>query len=83
MIERIEVLKRFQAEAESADMKVDENFQRILRKAKALLEISDQEIADSVSVSRPTVNRWVINEQLSVKIKRLGGSFAKEVKVVI
>ena len=90
-IERIEVLKRFQAEADSADLKVDADFQRILRKAKALLEISDQEIADSVSVSRPTVNRWMngknlpynamrrpiltwINEQLSVKIKRLGGS---------
>jgi transcriptional regulator with XRE-family HTH domain len=95
MTERIEVLKRFQAEADSADLKVDADFQRILRKAKALLEISDQEIADSVSVSRPTVNRWMngknlpynamrrpiltwINEQLSVKIKRLGGSFAKE-----
>jgi transcriptional regulator with XRE-family HTH domain len=62
--ERAEVLKKFRADAQSTDLKVDVEFQRILREAQALLEVSDQEIADALSVSRPTVNRWVNGKNL-------------------
>jgi transcriptional regulator with XRE-family HTH domain len=62
--ERAELLKRFQTEARSVDLKVDNEFQRILREAQALLEMSDQEIADAISVSRPTVNRWINGKNL-------------------
>ena len=58
------LLRKFQIEALSVDMKIDGEFQRILGEAQALLEMSDQEIADALSVSRPTVNRWVNGKNL-------------------
>ena len=61
---RVESLKKFQTDTRSANLKVDTEFQRILREAQALLELSDQEIADALSVSRPTVNRWVNGKNL-------------------
>jgi len=63
-IERAKLLKEFQADVRSVDLRVDEHFQRILREAQALLELSDQEVADALSVSRPTVNRWVNGKNL-------------------
>jgi transcriptional regulator with XRE-family HTH domain len=69
-IERAESLKQFSAEAHSVDLKVDAEFQRILREAQALLETSDQEIADALSVSRPTVNRWMNGKNLPYNAMR-------------
>jgi len=62
--ERAESLRKFQAEARSAEIRTDSEFQRIFREAQAVLEMSDQEIADALSVSRPTVNRWVNGKNL-------------------
>jgi transcriptional regulator with XRE-family HTH domain len=62
--ERADLLRKFQAAVVSADVKVDEEFQRVIREAQALLEVSDREIADALSVSRPTVNRWINGKNL-------------------
>ena len=51
-------------------LRVDPEFQRILREAQALLEMSDQEIADALSVSRSTVNRWVNGKNLPYNAMR-------------
>jgi DNA-binding transcriptional regulator YiaG len=69
-IERADSLKQFSAEAHSVDLKVDAEFHRILREAQALLETSDQEIADALSVSRPTVNRWMNGKNLPYNAMR-------------
>jgi len=68
--ERAEVLKKFLREAGAADLKIDAEFQRILQDAQALLEMSDQEIADALSVSRPTVNRWINGKNLPYNAMR-------------
>ena len=62
--ERADLLKGFQSEVVAADLRADAEFQRILRQAQILLEMSDQEIADAFSVSRPTVNRWINGKNL-------------------
>ena len=62
--ERAELLRRFQAEIRGLDLKDDSAFQFVLREAQGLLELSDQEIADALSVSRPTVNRWIHGKNL-------------------
>ncbi len=36
----------------------DEEFRDTFRQALNLLELSDQDVADGLLVSRPTVNRW-------------------------
>jgi ribosome-binding protein aMBF1 (putative translation factor) len=63
-IDRAESLRTFRNEISSVDLKQDAEFQRILRQAQELLVLSDQEIADELSVSRPTVNRWVNGKNL-------------------
>jgi transcriptional regulator with XRE-family HTH domain len=67
---RAETLRQFQAEIRAVDLKVDENFQGVLRAAQGLLEMSDQEIADALSVSRPTVNRWMNGKNLPYNAMR-------------
>lgn len=62
--DRVDLLRRFQEEVTSADIRIDAEFQRILRDAQALLEVSEQEIADGLGVSRPTVNRWMNGKNL-------------------
>lgn len=62
--DRVETLRKFRNEISSVDIRQDVEFQRVLRQAQELLEISDQEIADGLSVSRPTVNRWVNGKNL-------------------
>jgi transcriptional regulator with XRE-family HTH domain len=62
--QRIEVLRRLHSELGAIDFKDDAEFQRIFREAQALLEMSDQEIADALSVSRPSVNRWTNGRNL-------------------
>jgi len=62
--QRAEVLRRLQAEIGTLNSKDDAEFQRVFREAQALLEMSDQEIADALSVSRPSVNRWTNGRNL-------------------
>ena len=62
--QRAEVLRRLLAEIGNLDSKSDAEFQRVFREAQALLEMSDQEIADALSVSRPSVNRWTNGRNL-------------------
>jgi DNA-binding XRE family transcriptional regulator len=61
---RADALQQFQHELRMADIKTDVEFQRVFLEARALLDMSDQEIADAVSASRPTVNRWANGKNL-------------------
>lgn len=56
---RTEAYRALREEIRNVDPTIDADFQRILRAAQELLEMSDQEIGDALSVSRPTVNRWI------------------------
>jgi len=62
--QRAKTLQDFQSEARTADLRDDATFQRVFVDGQALLELSDQEIADGLSVSRPTVNRWTNGRNL-------------------
>jgi len=65
-----DALREFSAEVRRVDFKVDSEFQRILQQAQELLELSDQEIGDALSVSRPTVNRWINGKNLPYNAMR-------------
>ena len=67
---RADALRGFKDEIRSVDVKVDTEFQRILGRAQELLELSDQEIGDALSVSRPTVNRWINGKNLPYNAMR-------------
>jgi len=58
------ILSDFRASMREADARVDANFQSILRDAQHLLDINDQQLADALSVSRPTINRWINGRNL-------------------
>src|ERR1700722_13346758 len=68
--ERLGQLRQFQAALRLVDPKDDREFQRVLQEAQQLLEMSDQEIGDAISVSRPTVNRWVNGRNLPYNAMR-------------
>lgn len=55
---RIEALTRFRALLSQENSTGDREFQEIIAQVGLVLEISDQELADKIMVSRPTVNRW-------------------------
>jgi len=61
---RIEGLHKFEAEIGDADLRDDAMFQKLFAEARAYLEMSDQEIADALSMSRPSVNRWANGRNL-------------------
>lgn len=61
---QISALKEFLSSTRTADPREDANFQRILRDAQNLLVLSDQQLGDQLSVSRPTINRWVNGRNL-------------------
>jgi DNA-binding transcriptional regulator YiaG len=63
-ISRPQAFRDFLDQAQRADVKEDEVFQRTLCRAQELLELSDQEMADALLVSRPTVNRWIRGKNL-------------------
>jgi transcriptional regulator with XRE-family HTH domain len=48
-----------QDRARSVDVRNDSDFQDILRDARSVLEMSESQIADALSISRPTFNRWI------------------------
>lgn len=64
MMSRTEELKDLQGRAQSIDVRDDAEFQSILRDARSVLEVSEAQIADALSISRPTFNRWVNGRSL-------------------
>jgi hypothetical protein len=70
MMTRVDELRAFREEVHGIDMKVDSEFQRALLTAQRLLEMSDREIGDSLSVSRPSVNRWMNGTNLPYNAMR-------------
>ena len=67
---RVDELLSFREEVRRIDMKVDSEFQRTLRTAQKLLEMSEREIGDALSVSRPSVNRWMNGTNLPYNAMR-------------
>jgi ribosome-binding protein aMBF1 (putative translation factor) len=61
---RARQLKEFQAAIHQIDLTIDDDFQRLIVAARGLFEMSDGELADALSVSRPTINRWVNGKNL-------------------
>lgn len=57
--DRIDQFREFDGRLESADLADDKVFQLLMHEAQVLLEMSDSEIANSLSISRPTLNRWI------------------------
>jgi DNA-binding transcriptional regulator YiaG len=55
---REQALRELREHLNECDTKQDHAFLEALCRAIRLLELSDQEIADGLLVSRPTVNRW-------------------------
>jgi transcriptional regulator with XRE-family HTH domain len=61
---RLDSLQEFKKAVLSADLESSTAFRSLLNQAQALLEMNDQEIGDSLRVSRPTVNRWMRGKSL-------------------
>ena len=61
---RLDILEQFQAQIQAVDLRDDQVFRDIMRQTEHLLEMSDREIADALSVSRPTINRWMNGRNL-------------------
>ncbi len=57
--DRIEQFREFSRHLEAAKLEDDQVFQALMHDAQILLEMSDSEIANSLSISRPTLNRWI------------------------
>jgi len=57
--DRIEQFREFSRRLDAARLEDDQVFQTLMRDAQILLEMSDSEIANSLSISRPTLNRWI------------------------
>jgi transcriptional regulator with XRE-family HTH domain len=62
--ERVKSLEEFARKVLSINPKNDEEFRNVFAEAQQLLEMSDQQIADAISVSRPSVNRWINGKNL-------------------
>ena len=56
---RIDELRDLQGRARHIDVRNETAFQEILRDARSVLEMSESQIADALSISRPTFNRWI------------------------
>jgi DNA-binding transcriptional regulator YiaG len=67
---RIESLTMLKSVAASTDVSNDFGFQEILSRCQTILEMSDQQIADALLVSRPTVNRWIRGKNLPHRAMR-------------
>lgn len=55
---RIRELEEFATYAKALKLEDDVEFKNFIVASLGILEIGDREFADSLSVSRPTVNRW-------------------------
>jgi|GEM_PF-1903682 transcriptional regulator with XRE-family HTH domain len=86
--ERLLSLRELSECVKSADVRNDNEFQSIIRDGQILLEMSDQEMGDALSVSRPTVNRWINGKNLPHPVIRksiaafIGKNLAGRIKVV-
>lgn len=69
-LSRVDELVAFKKELKQVDLKVDSEFQRILRAAQKHLELGDREIGAALSVSRPSVNRWINGANLPYNAMR-------------
>jgi transcriptional regulator with XRE-family HTH domain len=58
------------ADARKADISDDGVFHEVLRACQRILELTDQQIADALHVSRPTVNRWINGKNLPQALMR-------------
>lgn len=67
---RKDALSSLRTKALAADASNDVSFREIISMCPALLEMSDQEIADGLLVSRPTVSRWVRGKNLPHRAMR-------------
>jgi hypothetical protein len=67
---RLDSLREFKKAVLSADPESSTAFRSMLNQAQALLEMNDQEIGDSLRVSRPTVNRWMRGKSLPQRALR-------------
>lgn len=75
LTERIEQFRELQRRLKLANIEDDKVFQSLIRDAQVLLEMSDSEIANSLSVSRPTLNRWMngrTSPHLAIKKSAVG-----------
>ena len=55
---RIQELENFVDYAKALKFGDDPSFKEFIVRSLSILEVNDREFADSLSVSRPTVNRW-------------------------
>lgn len=67
---RKESLTRLKSAAASVDVSDDLGFQHVLSSCQTILEMLDQQIADALLVSRPTINRWVHGKNLPHRAMR-------------
>jgi DNA-binding XRE family transcriptional regulator len=56
---RVQMLTELRALAEAPKSSSDAVFVRALKGCREVLEFSDEQLADEIGVSRPTVNRWI------------------------
>lgn len=63
-ITRDQALREVREHLIACDVRQDRAFFEALAHALLTLELSDQEVADGLMVSRPTVNRWKNNKNL-------------------
>jgi transcriptional regulator with XRE-family HTH domain len=61
---RVQSLTEFRNLAADPFALTDKGFVQVMKLCRTVLEISDEELADEVRVSRPTVNRWKNNKNL-------------------
>ncbi len=62
--DRAENLRAFLIVLQETDVRNDDAFRNAVTDGQRLLELSDQDMADELSVSRPTVNRWTNGKNL-------------------
>jgi len=63
-ISRTEELRGLLTRATTLAVRDDSEFQNVMREAPGVLEMSEKQIADALSVSRPTFNRWINGKTL-------------------
>jgi DNA-binding transcriptional regulator YiaG len=63
-VSRIDELNELLVRARQIDVRNEADFQDILRDARGVLEMSESQIADALSISRPTFNRWINGRSL-------------------
>ena len=61
---RIEELHELLARASALNVREDAAFQAVMRATPGILEMSEAQIADALSISRPTFNRWINGKSL-------------------